>query len=144
MPGKDYGERGQALGRPESAGYQERLNAFLGRAVGTVRPLFHGPVTYSSGDWEQVDWHGFDVVGANLYRNGDNMTSYTRALRALQRHGKPVVITELGCCTFTGRGAGRLGLHRGALGAGTPWSRTATCAMSAPRWSGAHQGEEPA
>ncbi|MFB6576006.1 abortive infection protein [Streptomyces sp. NPDC056402] len=104
VPGKDYAERGQALGRPESAGYQERLHAFLGRAVGTVRPLFHGPVTYSSGDWEQVDWHGFDVVGANLYRNGDNTTSYTRALRDLQRHGKPVVITEFGCCTFTGAG----------------------------------------
>ncbi|GGS29760.1 hypothetical protein Snoj_26290 [Streptomyces nojiriensis] len=28
VPGRDYEERGQALGRPESAGYQERLNAF--------------------------------------------------------------------------------------------------------------------
>ncbi|WP_328792792.1 abortive infection protein [Streptomyces sp. NBC_00273] len=118
VPGKDYEERGQALGRPESAGYQERLNAFLGQAVGTVRPLFHGPVTYGSGDWEQVDWHGFDVVGANLYRNGDNMTSYTRALRALQRHGKPVVITEFGCCTFTGAG------EQGGLGfTAVDWER---------------------
>ncbi|WP_328786556.1 MULTISPECIES: hypothetical protein [unclassified Streptomyces] len=109
VPGRDYAERGQALGCPESAGYQELLNAFSGRAVGTVRPLFHGPVTYGSGGWEQIDRHGFSVVGANLYRNGDNMTSCTRALRALQRHGKPVVITEFGYCTFTGPGSGAVG-----------------------------------
>ena len=102
VPGKDYNERGQALGRPESAGYQDRLNAFLDRALKTVRPLFKGRVTYSSGEWEEVDWRGFDVMGVNLYRNEDNKTTYTKRLRALQRHGKPVVITEFGCCTFTG------------------------------------------
>ncbi|MGW7368856.1 abortive infection protein [Streptomyces sp. NPDC054841] len=100
--GKDYNERGQALRRPESAGYQERLNAFLDRALTTVRPLFQGRVTYSSGEWEEVDWHGFDVVGANLYRTAENKATYTRKVRALHRHGKPVVVTEFGCCTFTG------------------------------------------
>ncbi|WP_327387865.1 hypothetical protein [Streptomyces sp. NBC_01207] len=120
VPGKDYEERGQALRRLESAGYQERLNAFLGRAVGTVRPLFHGPVTYGCGDWQQVDWHGFDVVGANLYRNGDNMTSYTRALRALLRHGKPIVITEFDSCTFTGPGSGAVGASPRWTGSGPP------------------------
>ncbi|MEU4730447.1 abortive infection protein [Streptomyces sp. NPDC023588] len=102
VPGKDYNERGQALGHPESAGYQERLNTFLDRALKTVRPLFKGRVTYSSGEWEEVNWRGFDVVGVNLYRNADNKAIYTEGLRALQRHGKPVVITEFGCCTFTG------------------------------------------
>lgn len=102
VPGKDYTERGQALGRPESAGYQQRLNIFLGRALTTVRPLFTGRITYSSGEWEEVDWQGFDVVGANLYRTADNHTTYTQQLRALQRLRKPVVITEFGCCTFTG------------------------------------------
>jgi hypothetical protein len=102
VPGNDYNERGQALGRPESAGYQERLNAFLDRALQTVRPLFKGRVTYSSGEWEQVNWRGFDVVGANLYRDADNKATYIKQLRALRRHGKPVVITEFGCCTFTG------------------------------------------
>ncbi|MFD0271686.1 abortive infection protein [Streptomyces sp. NPDC127106] len=102
VPGKDYNERGQALGRPESAGYQERLNAFLDRALKTVRPLFRGPVTYSSGEWEEVDWRGFDVLGVNLYRHADNRATYAKRLGALHRHGKPVVITEFGCCTFTG------------------------------------------
>ncbi|KUJ66823.1 hypothetical protein ACZ90_32850 [Streptomyces albus subsp. albus] len=102
VPGKDWNERGHALRLPESAGYQERLNAFLGRALKTVRPLFHGRVTYSSGEWEEVDWRGFDVVGINLYRTTHNKATYTKTVRALHRHGKPVVITEFGCCTFTG------------------------------------------
>ncbi|MFH8371122.1 abortive infection protein [Streptomyces sp. NPDC018031] len=102
VPGKDYTERGQALRRPDSAGYQERLNAFLARALKTVRPLFEGQVTYSSGEWEEVDWRGFDVAGVNLYRSADNKATYTQKLRALHRHGKPLLITEFGCCTFTG------------------------------------------
>ncbi|MFC0842206.1 abortive infection protein [Streptomyces noboritoensis] len=101
VPGRDYNERAQALARPE-AGFQERLNVFLDRALKTVRPLFNGQVTYSSGEWEEVAWRGFDVLGVNLYRDADNRATYTQKLRALRRHGKPVVITEFGCCTFTG------------------------------------------
>ncbi|MFF3691305.1 hypothetical protein [Streptomyces sp. NPDC002187] len=41
-------------------------------------------------------------MGANLYRNAENKATCTEKLRALHRHGKPVVITEFGCCTFTG------------------------------------------
>ncbi len=59
VPGNDYTERIQALALPESAGYQERLNAFLDRALKTVQPLFKGQITYCSGSWEEVDWHGF-------------------------------------------------------------------------------------
>ncbi|MER5970513.1 abortive infection protein [Streptomyces sp. NPDC002055] len=102
VPGKDYNERAQALHRPESAGFQKRLNVFLDRAVRTVRTLFRGRVTYSSGEWEEVDWHGFDILGRNLYRTADNRAGYTDQVRALHRHRKPVVITEFGCCTFTG------------------------------------------
>uniref|UniRef100_UPI0018D1ADEF abortive infection protein n=3 Tax=Streptomyces clavuligerus TaxID=1901 RepID=UPI0018D1ADEF len=102
VPGKDYIERGQALGRPESAGYQERLNAFLGRALTAVRPLFRGMVTYSAGEWEEVRWQDFDVLGMNLYRNAENRSVYPARLRALHRHGRPVLITEFGLCTFTG------------------------------------------
>ncbi|GLF94993.1 abortive infection protein [Streptomyces yaizuensis] len=102
VPGNDYTERGKALEGPESAGYQERLNAFLGRALETVRPLFGGRVTYSSGEWEEIDWRGFDVVGVNLYRDARNRAAYTWKLHTLRRHGKPVVVTEFGCCTFTG------------------------------------------
>ena len=42
---------GQALARPESAGYQERLNAFLYRALKTVRPLFANWFSRSARSW---------------------------------------------------------------------------------------------
>ncbi|WFB06155.1 abortive infection protein [Streptomyces sp. LX-29] len=102
VPGRDWQERAAALGRPESAGFQERLNAFLSRASATVRPLFGGRLTYTSGEWEDVAWNGFDVVGVDLYRDADNRAGYAAKVRDLHRHGKPVVITEFGCCTFTG------------------------------------------
>ncbi|MGW1892436.1 hypothetical protein ACWCP6_19665 [Streptomyces sp. NPDC002004] len=41
-------------------------------------------------------------MGANLYLTARNKATYTEKVRALHRHGKPVVIIEFGCCTFTG------------------------------------------
>ncbi|MCP9983570.1 hypothetical protein [Actinomadura madurae] len=57
-----------------------------------------------------MDWRGFDVVGVDLYRDESNEATYARDVRALHRFGKPVVITEFGCCTY--RGAG----DRGGMG----------------------------
>lgn len=107
VPGEDWTERGANLGTPAGAGYNERLNAFLRRALAAVRPLFGGRLTYTSGVWEDVDWRGFDVVGVDLYRDESNEATYVRDVRALHRFGKPVVITEFGCCTY--RGADRRG-----------------------------------
>ncbi|MFC6878841.1 MULTISPECIES: abortive infection protein [Actinomadura] len=102
VPGRNWEERGAALGTPEAAGYNERLNAFLAGALKAVRPVFGGRVTYSSGVWEEVRWRGFDAVGVDLYRDASNEASYERDVRALHRFGKPVVITEFGCCTYRG------------------------------------------
>ncbi|MFD0691190.1 abortive infection protein [Actinomadura fibrosa] len=107
VPGKDWRERAANLGTPAGAGYNERLNAFLARALRTVRPLFGGRLTYTSGVWESVAWRGFDAVGVDLYRDASNKATYARDVRALHRFGKPVVITEFGCCTY--RGAGERG-----------------------------------
>ncbi|WP_084262454.1 abortive infection protein [Actinomadura formosensis] len=107
VPGADWRERAENLGGPAGEGYNERLNAFLGRALTTVRPLFGGRLTYTSGVWEEVDWRGFDAVGVDLYRDASNEATYVQDVRALHRFGKPVVITEFGCCTY--RGADRLG-----------------------------------
>ena len=57
------------------------LNAFLADAVAAVRPAFGGPLTYSSGMWEDVDWGPFDMVGVDLYRDASNEATY-RAGRA--------------------------------------------------------------
>ena len=89
------------------ARYNRRLNAFLADALPVIRPIFGGQLTYSSGTWEDVDWSGFDVLGIDLYRDADNAATYVQDVRRLHRHGKPVVITEFGCCAF--RGADDLG-----------------------------------
>lgn len=102
LPGDDFMERGAALERPDSAGYHDRLNAFLADAIATTRGRFGGQVTYSSGPWEQVEWADFDVVGVDLYRDAGNEATYARDVRRLHRHRKPVIITEFGCCSYRG------------------------------------------
>jgi hypothetical protein len=49
-----------------------------------------------------VDWTGFDLVGLNYYRTSFNDADYAKNLRDFQRHGKPIVIVEFGCCAFEG------------------------------------------
>lgn len=84
-----------------------RLNAMLAEGVAMARRDFRGPITYSSGVWEEIDWSLFDLVGVNLYRDSENEGTYLRDLRRHRQRGKPLVITEFGCCTF--EGAERLG-----------------------------------
>ena len=79
-----------------------RLNRMLAEAARVARARFGGPITYSAGSWEKVDWTPFDLVGVNLYRDAENRETYTEDLRRLVATGKPVVITEFGCCTFKG------------------------------------------
>lgn len=82
--------------------FNRRLNRHLRKAAAEAREHFGGPVTYSAGEWEGVDWSAFDYVGVDYYRDKANRGRYTQGLRALRRHGKPVVITEFGCCSFRG------------------------------------------
>ncbi len=78
--------------------------------VRAAREKFAGPVTYAAAPWETVDWELFDLVSVDAYRDADNAAGYRDALRAYRRIGKPVAITEFGCCTY--RGAA----DRGGLG----------------------------
>jgi hypothetical protein len=70
--------------------------------VAAAREKFAGPVTYAAGLWETVDWDLFDVVSVDAYRDADNAARYRDELRAYQRFGKPVAVTEFGCCTYRG------------------------------------------
>ncbi|GII54051.1 hypothetical protein Pth03_24400 [Planotetraspora thailandica] len=99
--------------------FNRRLGAFLSRAVPVVRTRFRGPVTYAAGSWEQVDWAPFDIVSADLYRDAAAAAGFRDTIRACFSPGKPVAITEFGCCTYRGAAA------RGGMG----WAvvdRTAT------------------
>jgi len=85
------------------------LASGLGRARHTLRDVvraareeFAGPLTYAAAPWETVDWELFDLVSVDAYRDADNAASYREALRAYRRVGKPVAITEFGCCTYRG------------------------------------------
>ncbi|WP_199552153.1 hypothetical protein [Streptomyces sp. N35] len=97
----------QVMGRRLHTRTTRRLNSLLARAASLCRTHFSGPLTYAAGFWEEVDWDLFDVVGVNLYRLSSNEQGYEESVAALRRFGKPVVITEFGCCTF--EGAERLG-----------------------------------
>ena len=110
IPGATMQERMQAMMNPallasQSASPEEllrRFNGFLAQAVAAVRERFAGPVTYASGAWEQVDWSLFDIVSIDAYRDAGNKDAYREQLRAYSVHGRPVVVTEFGCCTYQG------------------------------------------
>jgi hypothetical protein len=72
-----------------------------------ARRHFGGKITYAAGDWEEIDWAGFDFAAVNLYRSAGNAGDFAERVREHRSHGKPLVITEFGCCT-----------HRGAAEAG--------------------------
>src|SRR6185437_9620250 len=52
--------------------------------------------------WEIVDWTNFDFVSVNLYKASFNKSFFTKAIRKMKSKGKPLAITEFGCCTYTG------------------------------------------
>lgn len=85
------------------------LNRHLRRAAATARARFRGPVTYAALGFENVDWRPFDLVGVDHYRSGESPEAWAAAIERWRRPGKPVVLTELGCATYTGAEA------RGAL-----------------------------
>lgn len=82
--------------------WNRNLNRFLAKATAVVRERFDGPVTYASGVWEQVDWSGFDFVAVDLYRDAPNEAAFADKVCPYLGHGKPMVVSEFGCCTYRG------------------------------------------
>jgi len=80
----------------------ERASQTLREIVRAARENFAGPVTYAAAPWETVDWDLFDLVSVDAYRDAGNAAGYRDALRAYRRFGKPVAVTEFGCCTYRG------------------------------------------
>ncbi|GAA2739788.1 hypothetical protein [Kitasatospora cinereorecta] len=114
LPGADLGERIAALSDPATwrtlPATLARLNGFLAETADAARTLFRGPVTYASGSWERIEWAPFDLVAVDAYRDAHNADRYRDELRGHLAHGKPVVVTEFGCCTYAGAA------DRGGLG----------------------------
>jgi hypothetical protein len=116
FPGDSFSERGMWLGTQLSSGRPSgcipdtlreksiELNEALLSFAEAIRARFGGPLTYSAGTWEIVDWTIFDIVGIDYYRRGETQEQY---VTGLQRHriGKPLAIMEVGCCTYEGAAA---------------------------------------
>jgi hypothetical protein len=102
VPGADALERVRNLlaGNFDPVVMQRRLTGFTERAARAGRSVFHGPLTYGAAFDEEVDWSMFDLVSANYY--GDRPR---RDLAPHLRLGKPVAVTEFGCCTYRGAAA---------------------------------------
>lgn len=116
VPGDDVAVRTREAFTRVKAGdlsANDRLNDFLGRASTAVRGVYHGPLTYASLVWEDVDWDPFDLIGVDHYRDARIKDRYVEMLQPLLALGKPVVNTEFGMGTY--RGAASEG---GALGFG--------------------------
>jgi len=82
--------------------HNKPLNALLARLEKAARARFAGPVTYASVPLEAVDWSLFDYVGIDYYRAAKNRDSYGARLARRFAAGKPVVVTEFGCCAYRG------------------------------------------
>jgi hypothetical protein len=115
LPGADTFARIRSLsgGDPEAVGRladaSAAMNAVLAEAAATVRQRFHGRITYASGTWEDLDWAPFDIVGVDAYVDPDD-PGFRAAVQQFRRHGKPLAVTEFGCCTYRGAAA------RGGMG----------------------------
>lgn len=83
-------------------GLSAALDGFFTGALAAVRKKFHGRVSYASGTWETLDWTPFDIVGIDGYRDAQNAATYRQQLRTYLATGKPVAVTEFGCCTYRG------------------------------------------
>ena len=105
VPGRDFAERTREANTRIKAGdnsASDRLNDFLGRASTAVRGAYHGPLTYASLVWEDVDWDRFDLIGVDHYRDARIKDRYAEMLQPLLAFGKPVVNTEFGMRTYRG------------------------------------------
>jgi hypothetical protein len=138
LPGGDAYDRIARLQKPGPRLFAafgrlpKRLGAFLAEAADTARRRFGGPLTYASGSWEPVDWGPFDIVSIDAYRDAGNAENFAADLRKNLRHGKPLVVTEFGCCAYRGAAA------RGGMG----WSIARYDDGGVPRLTGDYQRDE--
>jgi hypothetical protein len=109
-PGETFAERIPTLfgtGLPTTIG---RVSDYLASVAEAARQRFGGPITYAAGPWEEIDWTPFDIVSVDGYRDASNANVFPYDIERRFRHGKPVAITEFGCCTYAGAA------DRGGLG----------------------------
>ena len=127
VPGETSGERLALMGDPATWTDEAKLaQLYAGLArwgdvqqqlVAAAREVFNGPITYAAGLWEDVNWELFDIVSVDAYRDAANKATFRDQLQDRFKWGKPVAITEFGCCAYRGAadrgGAGWMIVDRG-------------------------------
>jgi len=89
---------------------QAKMKVFLADVVQQIRQKFKGKISYASLPFEGVDWSLFDFISTDAgHRSADIAPYFQKGIQALVSQGKPVAITEFGCCTY--RGAADKGAH---------------------------------
>jgi hypothetical protein len=88
--------------RLKTGAHNKPLNRFLAQASSVARSAFHGSITYASIPIEAVEWTPFDIVSVDYYRGKQNRSTYGERVKRYFAYGKPVVVTEVGCCTYKG------------------------------------------
>ncbi len=108
LPGGDFFERVKRVQAPGPehhaafAALPAKLNGVLAETAAAVRERFSGLVSYASAPWEPVDWQPFDIVAIDSYRDATNAGGFRAELRRYLGHGKPLAVTEFGCCCYAG------------------------------------------
>jgi hypothetical protein len=111
IPGRTFSDRMEVLrSSPQDRDRSlreipDRINPLLAEIASIVRSRFRGRISYASIPIEHVDWEPFDIIGIDAYRSRHNQSTYAQSLRESVGLGKPVAITEVGCCTYRGAGA---------------------------------------
>jgi hypothetical protein len=93
--------------RGSLAAVPAQINAFLEQAVSLVRARFAGKLSYASLPFEGVVWTPFDIISTDAgYRSAEIAARFRNDIRAFvaqgRAQGKPVALTEFGCCTYRG------------------------------------------
>ncbi|GAA0953675.1 hypothetical protein GCM10009554_58370 [Kribbella koreensis] len=112
VPGETMGERIATMMDPGTwsdpvmmgrmmAGLQ-RWGVVQEQLAAAAREVFGGRITYAAGMWEEVNWDLFDFVAVDAYRDAQNAATFRDELAGRLKWGKPLVVTEFGCCTFRG------------------------------------------
>ena len=110
MPGETFAERITAFGQVDLREVQAQLSQYLSAVAEDARKRFGGKITYAAAPWEDIDWTPFDIASVDGYRDAGNSDAFRYIVRRQFEHGKPVAITEFGCCAYAGAG------DRGGMG----------------------------
>jgi hypothetical protein len=112
VPGETSGERIAVMTDPATWTDEAKLaELYAGFArwgevqqqmVAAAREVFGGRITYAAGLWEDVNWELFDIVSVDAYRDAANAATFAEDLKGRFTWGKPVAITEFGCCAYRG------------------------------------------